>query len=66
MSRSPQAAWRKSSRSHGDSGDCVEVAAVSGMVGIRDTKNRAAGRLHIGRREFAALLNEVKAGRYDL
>lgn len=37
------AVWRKSSRSGnaGTNGACVEVAALSSWVGVRDSKNRA-------------------------
>lgn len=38
--------WRKSSFSAGD-GNCVEVAATRTGVGVRDTKNRDAGRLTV-------------------
>lgn len=31
--------WRKSSRSGGNSGQCVEVAEASEVVGVRDSKN---------------------------
>jgi hypothetical protein len=40
------ARWRKSSRSGGGSGNsCVEVAFVSQVVGVRDSKNSAGRRL---------------------
>jgi hypothetical protein len=36
------ARWRKSTRSGGNGGDCVEVAAnVAGLVGVRDSKDPA-------------------------
>jgi hypothetical protein len=35
-----RAAWRTSSHSN-NGGECVEVAAIDGMVGLRDTKDRA-------------------------
>ncbi|GIG89152.1 DUF397 domain-containing protein [Plantactinospora endophytica] len=36
------AAWRKSSRSNGHGGECVEVAGnLSGVVGVRDSKDPA-------------------------
>lgn len=34
-----RAVWRKSSRSNGTQGDCVEVAFVPEAVGVRDSKN---------------------------
>ncbi|MBQ1025274.1 DUF397 domain-containing protein [Micromonospora sp. C95] len=35
------AIWRKSSRSSGNQGDCVEVADnLPGVVGVRDSKDR--------------------------
>ncbi|MFY1615027.1 DUF397 domain-containing protein [Micromonospora sp. WMMD736] len=34
------AIWRKSTRSSGNSGDCVEVADnLPGLVGVRDSKD---------------------------
>jgi hypothetical protein len=37
------ATWRKSSRSQGAGGDCVEVAMVPGFVGVRDSKQDGEG-----------------------
>ncbi|MEU1810294.1 DUF397 domain-containing protein [Micromonospora sp. WMMD1076] len=40
MSNLTGAVWRKSSRSGGNGGQCVEVADnLSGIVGVRDSKN---------------------------
>ncbi|AVT38720.1 DUF397 domain-containing protein [Plantactinospora sp. BB1] len=40
------AVWRKSSRSNGSGGACVEVADnLSGVVLVRDTKDREGGTL---------------------
>jgi len=66
MSTFSNATWRKSSYSGGDHGSCVELASAPGVVGVRDSKNPAAGHLQIGKRSFAALLCEIKTGRYDL
>ncbi|GLZ05943.1 hypothetical protein Acsp03_34090 [Actinomadura sp. NBRC 104412] len=33
------AAWRKASRSGENGGDCVELAGVGGVVGVRDSKD---------------------------
>lgn len=36
------AIWHKSTRSSGNGGDCVEVAAnLPGVVGVRDSKDRS-------------------------
>jgi hypothetical protein len=37
--------WRKSSRSGGNGGDCVEVGQAVDEFLVRDTKNRAGGTL---------------------
>ncbi|WP_067483994.1 DUF397 domain-containing protein [Actinomadura hibisca] len=58
--------WRKSSRSGGSSGQCVEVAQASALVGIRDSKNPHAGHLAVNRSVFAELVSRVKAGGLDL
>ncbi|MEU4568689.1 DUF397 domain-containing protein [Micromonospora sp. NPDC023956] len=40
------AQWRKSSKSGGNGGNCVEVADnLAGVVLVRDTKNRDGGTL---------------------
>ncbi len=40
--------WRKSTRSGGNGGSCVEVADnLPTMVLVRDTKDRDGGTLHI-------------------
>jgi hypothetical protein len=51
------AAWRKSSRSGGTNGNCVELAAVGA---VRDSKNPAGPTLAVGLSEFIAA---VKAGK---
>nr|WP_042185905.1 DUF397 domain-containing protein [Kibdelosporangium sp. MJ126-NF4]CEL16961.1 hypothetical protein [Kibdelosporangium sp. MJ126-NF4]CTQ91810.1 hypothetical protein [Kibdelosporangium sp. MJ126-NF4] len=52
--------WRKSSHSgtHED-GSCVEVAIAAGSVGIRDTKNRAAGALVLPEHTWHALIHAL-------
>lgn len=61
-----QAQWRKSSRSGQSNGACVEVAAnLPGVVAVRDSKCPEAGAHVVSRTAFAALLADVKAGRYD-
>jgi hypothetical protein len=54
--------WRKSSRSGGTTveSDCVEVAALRGAVGVRDSKAPGAGHLSLSADSFADLLARVK------
>ena len=42
-----RAIWRKSSRSGGNGGNCVEVGFGFDAVGIRDTKDRDGGHLEV-------------------
>ena len=37
--------WRKSSYSSSNGGECVEAAASSGMILVRDTTHRSGGTL---------------------
>ena len=62
-----QARWRKASRSNGANTGCVEIAAnLPGVTALRDSKRPEAGAHLVGRPAFAAFLDDVKAGRYDL
>jgi hypothetical protein len=51
--------WRKSSRSSGQNGDCVELGHTGA---VRDSKNPAG---QILRTELSALVAAVKTGRFD-
>lgn len=53
------ARWRKSSRSSGNGGNCVELAADRGR--IRDSKNPAGPVLRVA---WGALVAEIQAGRF--
>lgn len=53
--------WRKSSRSVQGS-ECVEVAATSAWVGLRDSKSPAAGRLDLAPHSFDGLVDTLKQG----
>lgn len=57
-----QAAWRKSSRSGDNGGQCVEVARGDGAIGVRDSKDTGGPVLVFTRREWAAFLAGTRAG----
>lgn len=59
------AVWRKSSRSSGNNGNCVELACVSTRRAVRDSKSPAGGVLTFDQDELAAFLAQVKVGRFD-
>jgi hypothetical protein len=60
------AIFRKSSRS-GQSGNCVEVAGnLRDVVAVRDSKDRTGPVLAFSGAEWAAFLEGVKAGEFDL
>ncbi|ATO15310.1 DUF397 domain-containing protein [Micromonospora sp. WMMA2032] len=55
------ATWRKSTRSSGNSGDCVEVADnVPGVVGVRDSKDRQGPALTFTAESWAAFVAHTK------
>ncbi|RUL92315.1 MULTISPECIES: DUF397 domain-containing protein [Micromonospora] len=54
------ATWRKSSRSSANGGDCVEVADnLSGVVLVRDSKDRDGGMLAFGPAAWKAFVAQV-------
>lgn len=56
------AAWRKSSRSGGNGGDCVEVARnLPGIVAIRDSKDPRGPVLIVGKDEWASFIARLRA-----
>lgn len=58
------ATWRKSVRS--STGNCVEVAVLSGVVGVRDSKDGGAGPvLTFASSTWAVFLTAAKAGAFD-
>ncbi|WP_084693359.1 DUF397 domain-containing protein [Actinomadura atramentaria] len=59
------AAWRKSSHSSRN-GDCVEAATVGALHLARDSKNPAGPVLAFDRSTWAAFLDNVKSGDFDL
>lgn len=58
------AKWRKSTGS--DSGGCVEVAFTSGVIGVRDTKDRGRGPiLEFTEKEWRAFVSGAQAHEFD-
>ena len=63
MTFDPQSApWRKSTYSGGSQTECVEVAPMAGVVGIRDTKNRPSGHLTVPTSTWQAFITATKTG----
>ncbi|QLQ39026.1 DUF397 domain-containing protein [Micromonospora robiginosa] len=55
------ATWRKSTRSSGNSGNCVEVADnLPGVVGVRDSKDRQGPALTFTPASWAAFVAHAK------
>ncbi|MFY1583521.1 DUF397 domain-containing protein [Micromonospora sp. WMMD734] len=53
--------WRKSTRSGGNGGSCVEVADnLPGRVLVRDTKDREGGTLQVDRTAWTAFVGYAK------
>ncbi|WP_242910266.1 DUF397 domain-containing protein [Actinomadura terrae] len=59
--------WRKSSYS-GSTGqsDCVEVAQLSGDIGVRDSKDPGGLRVTLHPASFRDLVAEIKRGDHDM
>ncbi|MEO3747936.1 DUF397 domain-containing protein [Plantactinospora sp. B5E13] len=56
------ARWRTSTRSGGNGGDCVEVADnLSGVVGLRDSKDPTGPVLRFAPGAWAAFVTTVKS-----
>ncbi|MEU5876355.1 DUF397 domain-containing protein [Spirillospora sp. NPDC047279] len=55
------AQWIRSSRSQQATDQCVEVAFIPGLVGIRDSKDSLGPRLVITNDKWRALLQAIKA-----
>ncbi|MCP2165777.1 DUF397 domain-containing protein [Goodfellowiella coeruleoviolacea] len=58
--------WRKSSYTHPDKANCVEIGfgGVS-VVGVRDSKDTAGPALMFSPRKWSAFLTAGKAGAFD-
>lgn len=51
--------WRTSTRTQGQ-GQCVEVGFGDGGVGVRDSKNRAAGHFTVAPRLWGVFVDGLK------
>ena len=61
------AAWRRSSYSGGNEGNCVEVATTpERLVAARDSKNPSGPVLRFGRPAWRSFCTDIKSGSYDL
>lgn len=61
-----QAAWKKSSRSGGSGGNCVEVAGnLPGVVAVRDSKNPTGPALLFSPGAWESFTDSLKAGKFD-
>ncbi|MFI6009497.1 DUF397 domain-containing protein [Streptomyces sp. NPDC051243] len=52
--------WRKSSYSGNTGGDCVEVAALTPCVAVRDSKNPGLGTLTLSPEAYASFIGYVR------
>lgn len=59
-----RAVFRKSSYSSDGYGGCVEVAEVTGIYGVRDSKNRHGSMLVFNSHEWNCFIRGVKAGEF--
>ncbi|HEX9034143.1 MAG TPA: DUF397 domain-containing protein [Streptosporangiaceae bacterium] len=61
-----RAVWRKATASYANAG-CVEVAANLGdVIAVRDSVRPADGAHVVRPLAFAALIADLKSGRYDI
>ncbi|GDY33227.1 DUF397 domain-containing protein [Gandjariella thermophila] len=62
-----RATWRKSSRSAGNGGACVEIAHVApSMAAVRDSKNPTGPALVLPAAAWDAFREATKGGTFDL
>jgi hypothetical protein len=62
MTELSDARWRKSTRSGGNGGNCVEVAKLAGTIGVRDSKDVDAAVLAFEPTSWSAFVASVRAG----
>ncbi|TYB49069.1 DUF397 domain-containing protein [Actinomadura chibensis] len=57
--------WRKSSYSDHSGGNCVEVADLARVIGVRDSKDPDGPRLAFSPSAWSAFTAEIKSGAHD-
>lgn len=57
------AAWRRSSHSGGNGGQCVELALIGERAAVRDSKNVEGGVLVFGADALGCFLDAARTGR---
>ncbi|MCI3933160.1 DUF397 domain-containing protein [Streptomyces sp. AN091965] len=62
MTTHRRSTWFKSSYSGGTGNNCIEVADLTGQVGIRDSKNPQGPALLLGRPAWKAFLAGLAPG----
>jgi uncharacterized protein DUF397 len=58
--------WRKSSRSDTQGNECVEVANLTGSIGVRDSKDPDGPKLIINASTWRTFTRQIKTGATDL
>jgi hypothetical protein len=61
-----RAEWRKSTKSGGNGGNCVEVANLPRAVAVRDSKDPHGPVLTVAPAQWRGFIADVRAGRHDL
>lgn len=63
--RTSAARWRKSSRSSGQGGQCVEIADLTPMIAVRDSKDPDGPKLTLNATAWRTLTHQIKNGHHD-
>ncbi|WP_329522028.1 DUF397 domain-containing protein [Spirillospora sp. NBC_01491] len=66
MKDMPAARWRKSDHSGHSGGDCVEVADLGPVIGVRDSKDPDGPRLAFSTADWRAFTRQIKSSSPDL
>jgi hypothetical protein len=61
----PAATWHKSTKSSGSGSNCVEVAQLSDITALRDSKNPGGAMLVVQNNVFRGLIADIRRGTFD-